>query len=110
MRLEIYQGTVSGTVQDVTLSGSQFRARLLVVKANSGMNFPEYIDTLQADAVLSIPEGHGLALTDGTLVVANSITYKVRTMYDIIMQNEVAVERYALYRDLTAPSQVTGVR
>lgn len=87
-------------------------ARIQLVRRRRGQVFNEYIDTFQGDAIMHIAEGNALndVVSIGTLLKSNDITYQVKEQMQPMERGDLVVHRWALYRDLTAPSQVVGVR
>lgn len=86
------------------------RARIRLIRGRRKPGFPDYIELYQADAILTIVEGHGLPLSEGVQITANGITYLVKKKMDVIARGEVLLERWALYRDMTPPQAPGGLR
>lgn len=94
----------------VQWSSSMQQARIQLVRRRRGQVFNNYIDTFQGDAILHAAEDNPISLSVGDMIIANNVTYEVKELLQPLERNSLIVNRWALYRDLTAPSQIVGVR
>lgn len=95
----------------VSLGSAYGKGRVRTVTARSKpTRFPDYINVLQADAILSIITDHNLPIEDGAQIAANNIQYLVKNKIEVMAHEAPIIERWSLWRDQTAPGQVLGVR
>lgn len=93
------------------VNATQGKARFRFIRRASYVDrWPDYVDIEQADAVLSRPVGSFPTLYDDLQIEVGGVPYKVVKKFDVKGKGAAMVERWALFRDIYAPPQVTGVR